>query len=342
MSNSPIVPLSTNVRQSIDALIRKSNAERGRDVQSRGVFSALPLMSPKYARHTAADRNDREETMARMFIQVNPSDYKAFLASIADSETRKIAQALTGDNVKQGGIGYCDFLLQRADHSMVEKMQIVDTLSDNYVAFFFGQAPAIWSYSGMLYNTYQDDWTMRMMRIYRELARGTQLAKHGCVVSLRYDSLVVSGAITSFNFSMTAESPLACAFNFTLLVKSAIVMYGGYAPPTRIPDDNQFVPVSVNLNNSLAGSGAAKAYVGSVPSGVQPAGVSEQTIMHVKEDWESVLDELDAQQTSLNDSGSYASTGTTYTEPITEKEVDFYDSSGSSDLQTQLPSSTRN
>jgi len=256
-------------------VINQFNAITGRDINALGVQAAQPFSSPKYARHRTNRHHEFEDTMARMFIQVPSALYEKFLASLTDKETADIARVLTGDNVQQGGIGYIDFFLQRAHHALNDKYQVIETLSDSYVAFFFGLQAPVFSYTGTLMNTYQDDWTMRMLRIFNELGRGTQLARRGFIMRLRYDSLIVNGAMTNFEWDLMGEGEMSTPFSFNLLVKSVQIVYGGLRPPTNLRHlgFKEFEP-QVGGSTFVAGTGeASKSFIGGPAT--KPEGVSD-------------------------------------------------------------------
>jgi hypothetical protein len=216
--------------------------------------------------------------MARMFLRIPPELYDSFLASLEDADTRKIARVLAGDDVSKGGHGYIDFLLQSAAHELNEKVQITETLSDGYVAFFFGQAPPIFQYQGVLLNTYQDDWTMRMFRIFQNLGRGTQLARRNLTMRIRYDSMIVSGAMTSFRWTTTAGQETRCPFGFSFLVKSIQVLYGNVAPPTQFADEEGFTPEGVELEGTAVGATEASMTYLESPL-AQPEGSATDTLL---------------------------------------------------------------
>ena len=249
-----IVPIAqSGITTAVDQFLPYENQRSGRPVDSRGVFSAYPFMSPKYARHRSGRRHEFDQTMARMFLRIPPDLYDSFISSLEDADTQKIAKVLAGDDVKKGGHGYIDFLLQSATHELIEKVQISETLSDGYVAFFFGHAPPIFQYQGVLMNTYQDDWTMRMFRIFRDLGRGTQLARRNLTMRIRYDSMIVSGAMTSFRWALTAGQETYCPFSFSFLVKSIQGIYGNVAPPTQFANEEAFTPEGVQLEGTGVG-----------------------------------------------------------------------------------------
>jgi hypothetical protein len=190
------------------------------------------MMTPKHLKH-ALRNSDYTDTTARLYMHVNAAEYAKFVAGFEEQETKDILAVLAGDGSGTGGYGYVDFLLHVAQQGFSENMQIHETLSDNYVAYFFGQAPPIFQYTGTLLNTFQDDWAMSMFRTYRDLARGSQLARHKKTIRLTYDSLMVTGAMSNFSWATTAEMPMACSFSFSLLVKEIRITLGGLTPPTK-------------------------------------------------------------------------------------------------------------
>lgn len=187
----------------------------------RGIFAAFPGMTPKYASNVGEQETDFRETMARMFLQVK--DYKAFVKSFSGSDTLPVATVLGGQASERtgttGGKGYIDFILQSFQHNLSEKVQVVETLADDHVAYFFGQSTPTFSYGGQLINTKQDDQAVNMLRLYSDLGRGSQLASRNTLISLRYDSYIISGAMMGVNMSGHADLEVAMPFSFNLLVK---------------------------------------------------------------------------------------------------------------------------
>jgi hypothetical protein len=207
-----------------------------------GVRSRFPRSSPKYVRYNGVRHHEFLETTARMYIRVN--NPKAFVNDVGtDQHLRAIANVLVGNQKVDkdglitnaspvGGNGYIDFFLQQAVHSINEKMQVIETLSDNYVAFFFGQSAPIFQYSGMLMNTYQDDWMINMLRMFQSIGRGSQLARRGVLFYLKYDSLIISGSLLNLNFTLTGDTEIVVPFGFNFLVRKIHIIYGGLEPAT--------------------------------------------------------------------------------------------------------------
>jgi hypothetical protein len=219
---------------------KNANAQRFGARAPIGVFGEMPGSTPKYARNRGTEQDFRE-TMARMFIQIGPNEYTKFVNSVPE-ESRALASVLAGPGGtpgRKGGAGYIDFLLQSAQHGLQEKFDVTEVLSDNYVAYFFGQQAPTFAYSANLINSYQDDQAMNMLRIYRDMGRGSQLARRSKLVRLRYDSLIVAGVMTNLQWNLAAENEMVVPASWNLLVKSL----------TLLPNDKAGI---VTLNDPFA------------------------------------------------------------------------------------------
>lgn len=192
----------------------------------KGVFATHTGATPKYN----TNPNQASESMARLMVPFSSDTARErFVKSLPDGSARNLGDALaltgnTAHNEPKGvgtdvGMGYVDFLLQTAQESYREKVQVVDVLSDNYIAYFFGQEPPIFSYQGMLLNTYQDDWRSAFSIIYGEILRGTKLARRRRLMTLTYDNVAVTGTIISMTQNLTADMEMAASFTFNILVK---------------------------------------------------------------------------------------------------------------------------
>lgn len=207
---------------------------------NQGVFGPNPGATPKYAFNARTGGRGRDaeyrESMARLFVEVPQHKMERFLSTVA-AETRPLARVLASGTQTGGGggTGFIDFLMTRADEQFNEKAQIVDTLTDNYVAFYSGQSPTAFQYSGMLLNTYQDDQRVWMLRLYREILRGTRLANRGMVARLRYDSLLLSGYLENLALGLDgATDHNSSTFSFTFRVKRMSVFTPALGAPTIV------------------------------------------------------------------------------------------------------------
>ena len=240
--------------------------ELARPAYPRGVFSEFPSSTPKWLGSRGERAVDFRETMARMFIQLGEKERKRFLDSVDNSkrsngpsdagESRILASVLAGTE-KTGGKGYIDFLLQQADHPHQEKSQVVETLADNYVVYYFGQAAVPFSYAGTVLNTFEDDQAINLLRIYRDMIRGTQLARRRKLLQLRYNGMIVSGSVMNLSLGLTADPETSMSFSFQLLPKFVQLLpnpdFGVVAVKNYVSVDPFYQPKDVQPTNVTAG-----------------------------------------------------------------------------------------
>jgi len=205
--------------------------------RQQGVFADNPLATPKYARNHGVRDAEYRDTMARLFVSLadaDPSTQTNYLTSLPQ-EAKALAQVLLGNN-NHGSAGFVDFLLAQAVEGFQEVVQVEKTVGDDYVAFFFGQAPPTFQYSGYLINTLQDDQRTGFAIAYQQILRGTQLARRGALARLRYDSVVVEGTMLAKQQTLNADNEMAVPFSFSFLVKSYVIVQNPLFQRTS-PDD---------------------------------------------------------------------------------------------------------
>ena len=170
----------------------KRNPSEANAESRQGVFGVHPGATPKYALNRGPRDAEYSDTVARIYVEL-PATLKKqdFLLSLPP-ESRTLGQLLTLGGASGGtaGTGFIDFILQTAQENFQEKTQIVNTLTDNYVAFYAGQEAPLFNYAGTVLNTYQDDQRVWLLKLYRDILRGTRLAQRGLIASLRYDSFI--------------------------------------------------------------------------------------------------------------------------------------------------------
>lgn len=193
-----------------------------------GVFGKHPLATPKYALNQGSRDAEYRDTLARLYIQLpstgNPNQdeglKRAYINSLPE-ESRALGNVLLGTN---GGTGFVDFFLAQANESFEEIVQVDKVMADDYVAFFFGQQPPRFQYSGTLLNSLQDDQRGSFARAYNLMLRGTQLARRGALARLRYDSVIVNGMLMGHQQALNSDNEMAVPFSFTFLVKDYVVL----------------------------------------------------------------------------------------------------------------------
>lgn len=183
----------------------------------RGIHAEYPSSTPKYARGGGARTDNYTKTLARVYVDVTPDERQTFLNSITEVDTKALAIALTGT-------GYVDFLMQRVNHNWAEKAEVIENLADGFVVYFFGQSAPVFNYSGTLVNSFEDDQAVGMYRLYRDVLRGTQLARRQKLAHLRYDSYIVSGAMMNLVEDMESSNEMVVGFSFQFVVRKVTLL----------------------------------------------------------------------------------------------------------------------
>lgn len=265
-----------------------------------GLLNPSPLMgaSPKF------NTNNRVlDNMARLFIPLASEDVrKQYLTTIQSPDARKLAEVLAVQGSKFGGqnngTGYIDFLLGQVQESYTEKVQIADVLSDNYIAYFFGSSPPVFNYSGVVYNTKQDNWRSALSLLYRYCIRGTQLARRGQVVCLAYDDVVVTGALLNMSQQLTAEMQTSAQFSFSILVKRYDIYRDEATPIT------QREPLTGSLSGSIGSTtlsllGNAQIIESTVPATIRTVGLPTRSTVDAAQDTDAdAVDQTSHEPTS--------------------------------------------
>ena len=186
--------------------------------ERRGVYSNFPAVTPKYNQRALNDAG--VEQQARLYIPIQ-EDWDDYIKAIEtfDPAAVKFIKELSGKQAltqtPKGGLGYVDFFLESIQETFQEKSQINEDLSDNYVAYFFGQRPPVFSCSGKLLNTRQDDWSVAFSIVYQAALRGTRMAATQTFATLRYDTRIIQGVLLNFNQTLVSTNQ-----NFTHLTFS--------------------------------------------------------------------------------------------------------------------------
>jgi hypothetical protein len=111
------------------------------------------------------------------------------------------------------------FFLESVQENREEKVQVIDTFGE-WIAFFFGRKPEVYSYSGTLLNAKNHNWKNEFQQSYDLFLRGSQAVKHRATVMLQYDDVIVEGYILNNSIQMNAMAENAVPFSFNMLVIS--------------------------------------------------------------------------------------------------------------------------
>ena len=109
------------------------------------------------------------------------------------------------------------FFLEQVQENREEKVQVIDTFGE-WIAFFFGKKPEVYSYAGTLLNASNHNWKNEFQENYDHFLRGTQAVKNRATIFLQYDDVMVEGYMLNASISQTSQSDGSVPFQFNLLV----------------------------------------------------------------------------------------------------------------------------
>lgn len=151
-----------------------------------------------------ATKKDQPATI-RLIRRLRQSDYH----KQTDTDRFKPWENLIPPNTK--------FFLEQVQENREEKVQVIDTFGE-WVAFFFGRRPEVYSYAGTLLNSSNHDWRNEFQENYDNFLRGSKAVENRATMLIQYDDVVVEGYMMNCAISQTAMSNHAVPFSFNLLV----------------------------------------------------------------------------------------------------------------------------
>lgn len=109
------------------------------------------------------------------------------------------------------------FFLENVQENREEKVQVIDTFGE-WIAFFFGRKPEVYSYTGTLLNAKNHNWKNEFQENYEYFLRGTQAVKNQATILLQYDDVMVEGYMLNCSISISATMDKGVPFHFNMLV----------------------------------------------------------------------------------------------------------------------------
>ena len=213
---------STKIYGGNDTLLGLMSPQNGGTGQ--GVYSRFPAGTPKY--HTGNDVGS-VQSQARLYVSVGDNaTYQALRAAVPERARAIFDVLATSSGLNSSG--YFDFLLSSVSATRQEKMQVSEVLSDAFVSYFFGERAPMWSFSGNLLNTQQDEWYAAWHILYADILRGSKLARYGFPARLVYNNgqREVIGYLTMSSEVMSAQLETAPSLQFQMLIKRVRIQSG--------------------------------------------------------------------------------------------------------------------
>lgn len=120
---------------------------------------------------------------------------------------------------------FSKFFLEGVSEAHSEKVQIVESFNDWY-AFFYGEKPPVYTFSGKLLNLLNYNWLNEFMYYYEHFWRGTRAAELGAKVFITYNYQQVQGYILGINTNIQALTDKAAPFSIQVLVTKRLIFNG--------------------------------------------------------------------------------------------------------------------
>ena len=120
---------------------------------------------------------------------------------------------------------FSKFFLSSVQESHQEKYQTVETFNDWY-AFFYGERPPVYTFSGHLLNLANYNWLNEFMYYYHNFWRGTKAVDLGGKIYLTYNYQQVQGYITNVSTNLNAITDKGAPFSISMLVTKRKIFNG--------------------------------------------------------------------------------------------------------------------
>ena len=154
------------------------------------------------------DRIRHENSLARTLDEKR--DQPAILRLIARKDrTGRTLESLIPPNTK--------FFLEQVQESKEEKYQVIETFGE-FMAFFFGRRPEVYSFTGTLLNARNHDWKNEFHINYDEFLRGSKCVERRAFVYIQYDDVIVEGFMLNVSTRLVGLEDKAVPFSFQMLV----------------------------------------------------------------------------------------------------------------------------
>jgi hypothetical protein len=128
---------------------------------------------------------------------------------------------------------YSNFFIQNVTVERAEKQQILETFGEPFI-FFFGQRAEVWTFSGILLNTFDFNWEAEWWWNYDNYLRGTRCVENDARVFLAVDESLITGYIMASAATKNAQEKNWVNFQFQMFITSN-TNYSRIGNPNAIP-----------------------------------------------------------------------------------------------------------
>lgn len=134
---------------------------------------------------------------------------------------------------KNSTVGYINcFLLRSVKARREERYFLFQSLYGDSTTFFFGERPIVYSLSGALLDTHDQQWLNDFQYYYDNYIRGSKSVLNKTRLALIYEDQILEGFVLNMNMGKSAEQNVAANFSFDMLVINR-TQISGYTNPVE-------------------------------------------------------------------------------------------------------------
>lgn len=116
---------------------------------------------------------------------------------------------------------FSNFSLQNVTEKSDQIVKIHQNFSGYWNAFFFGEQPRVFQFSGVFIDTKEYPYFQEFMVAYDKWLSGRKCIENKMTMKMIYDGRLIDGYIISVGSISTAENPMIKQFQFQVLVRAS-------------------------------------------------------------------------------------------------------------------------
>lgn len=168
-----------------------------------------------------------EDTKRLCFLRIEGDDVQGLMDDLVNLEAYDqnvlpgILAQMNGTGSPEGSNGYAKFSITAVSDSREEKMQIMETNGDSFIATFTGRKPHIVGFSGNLIFDYAQEatWYHAFINAYEYFLRASRMAKHRCKLRMVMpDCQELVGYMINLNTNHESSTDSIIPISFSMLV----------------------------------------------------------------------------------------------------------------------------
>jgi len=194
----------------------------------------------------SADLIVNKERILRMYVEnwKPKNSNKTIPTSSSDAHSSSFIKAINSEQLASPINPYIQFFVQSVTTNFSETISPMKNITSGFTTYSFGQEPPVFSFSGVLANTYFDNWAQTFLSLYHHFLRAPKLAELNLLhntkplnryqIVIKYQEKTLKGSLISMMEMENANIEQAVQFQFQFLCKELIFDWGQTAEATTL------------------------------------------------------------------------------------------------------------